>query len=197
MAERAILEQIVQEILVHVESTGIDPRSQSWVLTTARNLIIDEEKHRRALDRLQIYKALLPTRKTMEDFIPGWNDKLQETLQTLNYDNAETANLNIEGNKNPKIADLLNISEALVRKRLQRVRMKIESEIIYPNCLNRVSDYRENRLQSAACIGAMDAAKFLNLWYTDDKGVELYNRRAALSCRPRNEFIHQFEVATG
>lgn len=107
-------------------------KAKSFLFTVANNLMLNEASHQKVVLKYQKEKPKMHTNETPEFILEGneYMDKLQKAIANLSEAQRAAFLLNrIEGKKHREIAELLNISQKAVEKRIYGALKKLREDI--------------------------------------------------------------------
>lgn len=107
-------------------------KAKSFLFTVANNLMLNEASHQKVVLKYQKTKPKTHTNETPEFILEGneYMDKLQKAIANLSEAQRTAFLLNrIEGKKHREIAELLDISQKAVEKRIYGALKKLREDI--------------------------------------------------------------------
>ena len=107
-------------------------KAKSFLFTVANNLMLNEASHQKVVLKYQKTKPKTHTNETPEFILEGneYMDKLQKAIANLSEAQRAAFLLNrIEGKKHREIAELLDISQKAVEKRIYGALKKLREDI--------------------------------------------------------------------
>lgn len=137
---------------------------RNWSGTIFKNLALDE--YRALLREEAPSPAIRPQLKTIADFIPNYQQQVEQIWDQLTKSEQPVISLMLETENVSQVAQTLSLPQPTVRQRLHRGRMIIEPRVIEPRSFIRVSELQIRKLADAIYHHRFDGFKFLGIWYT-------------------------------